>query len=153
MAVGIALLDLGMVGHTTPPTQEHLLKVLVAVSEGKGEEAADVVVRMSENPSLSTRGDSCRQIGQMVASSRNQGLQELNGRHNRSLNVSRHAMENGLFVPTELTLLGKTLLQLDEVGRIWIPPSIPMPPSAATPERSRPGAWSGTRRWGECSVP
>jgi len=35
--------------------------------------------------------------------------------------VSRIAADNGLFVPTELTLLGKTLLQLDEVGRILDP--------------------------------
>jgi len=106
----IALLDLGMVGHTTPPMQENLLKVLVAVSEGKGDEAAEVVVRMSEKT----------QIGQMVASSRNQGLQELNVGQSL-LNLSRHAVENGLYVPSELTLLGKTLLQLDEVGRILDP--------------------------------
>ena len=37
------------------------------------------------------------------------------------LQVSHIAAENGLFVPTELTLLGKTLLQLDEVGRILDP--------------------------------
>ena len=37
------------------------------------------------------------------------------------LQVSRIAAENGLFVPSELTLLGKTLLQLDEVGRILDP--------------------------------
>ena len=37
----IALLDLGMVGRTTPAMQESLLKILIAVSEGKGEQAAD----------------------------------------------------------------------------------------------------------------
>ena len=37
------------------------------------------------------------------------------------LQVSRIAADNGLFVPSELTLLGKTLLQLDEVGRILDP--------------------------------
>jgi len=37
------------------------------------------------------------------------------------LEVSRSAAENGLFVPSELTLLAKTLLQLDEVGKILDP--------------------------------
>jgi predicted unusual protein kinase regulating ubiquinone biosynthesis (AarF/ABC1/UbiB family) len=37
------------------------------------------------------------------------------------LDVSRHARECGLYVPSELVLLGKTLLQLDEVGRILDP--------------------------------
>jgi predicted unusual protein kinase regulating ubiquinone biosynthesis (AarF/ABC1/UbiB family) len=35
--------------------------------------------------------------------------------------VSRAATQCGLFVPSELTLLGKTLLQLDEVGRTLDP--------------------------------
>ena len=49
-----------------------------------------------------------------------QGLQQMNvGKI--LLQVSHIAAENGLFVPTELTLLGKTLLQLDEVGRILDP--------------------------------
>lgn len=37
------------------------------------------------------------------------------------LEVSRNAADNGLFVPSELTMLGKTLLQLDEVGKILDP--------------------------------
>lgn len=116
----IALLDLGMVGYTAPAMQQHMLKVLIAVSEGKGDEAADEVVRMSEKTDAFDLHKFRQQIGQMVASSRNQGLQELNiGR--ALLDVSRHARDNGLFVPSELVLLGKTLLQLDEVGRILDP--------------------------------
>src|SRR5439155_2032730 len=47
----IALLDLGMVGHTTPAMQEHLLKLLLAVSEGESDEAADIAIRISETGS------------------------------------------------------------------------------------------------------
>ena len=46
--------------------------------------------------------------------------------------MSRIAADNGLFVPSELTLLGKTLLQLDEVGHILDPEFDPTPRSAAT---------------------
>src|ERR1019366_3333687 len=116
----IALLDLGMVGHVAPVMQKHLLKVLIAVSDGKGDEAADEVVRMSEKTDAFDLHKFRQEIGQLVASSRNQGLRELNVGQSL-LDVSRHARENGLFVPSELVLLGKTLLQLDEVGRILDP--------------------------------
>ena len=35
--------------------------------------------------------------------------------------MTQNAADTGLYVPSELTLLGKTLLQLDEVGRILDP--------------------------------
>ncbi|HZZ20434.1 MAG TPA: AarF/UbiB family protein [Opitutaceae bacterium] len=116
----IALLDLGMVGHTAPKMQEHLLKVLLAVSDGKGDEAADIVVKMSEKTEAFDLHAFKHQIGQLVAIRANQGLKDLNV--GRSLmDVSRYARENGLIVPSELTLLGKTLLELDDVGRILDP--------------------------------
>jgi len=116
----IALLDLGMVGHTSPAMQEHLLKMLVAVSEGKGDEAAEVVIGMSEKTETFDTHEFRRQISQLVALHRNQGLSELKVGQSL-LDVSRFARKNGLWVPSELTLMGKTLLQLDEVGRILDP--------------------------------
>jgi ubiquinone biosynthesis protein len=116
----IALLDLGMVGHTPPGMQEHLLKILLSVSEGKGEETAETVIRMSERLPTFDAAEFRRKISQLVARRRDQGLERINvGRS--LLDVSIHARETGLFVPSELTLLGKTLLQLDEVGRILDP--------------------------------
>ena len=116
----IALLDLGMVGHTGPTMQENLLKLLLALSEGDGEMAADLVVRISEKTDEFNAAEFRRRISQLVASRKDQPLEDLNvGRS--LLDVSRNAAENGLFVPSELTLLGKTLLQLDEVGRILEP--------------------------------
>jgi len=116
----IALLDLGMVGRTTPSMQEALLKLLLALSTGKGDDAAELVIHMSEKREGFGAVEFRRRIGQLVAQHQDQGLQQLNvGR--TLLVVSRHATENGLFVPSELTLLGKTMLQLDEVGRILDP--------------------------------
>ena len=37
------------------------------------------------------------------------------------IELSQHAADSGLFVPPELTMLGKTLLQLDEVGKVLDP--------------------------------
>lgn len=116
----IALLDLGMVGHTAPGMQESLLKLLLAISEGKGEDAAEIVVRMSERTEEFNAVEFRRRISQLVAMRKDQELGQINVGLSL-LDVSRNARDNGLFVPSELTLLGKTLLQLDEVGRILDP--------------------------------
>src|SRR4029079_16357947 len=59
-------------------------------------------------------------IAQLVADQRDSSLGQMDvGK--MMLNVSSAAADSGLRVPTELTLLGKTLLQLDEVGRLLAP--------------------------------
>jgi predicted unusual protein kinase regulating ubiquinone biosynthesis (AarF/ABC1/UbiB family) len=116
----IALLDLGMVGHTTPAMQESLLKMLLAVSEGKSDDAAEIAIRISRTTEEFVAEEFCRHLRQLLAPHHDEGLTQLNvGR--TLLQVSRIAASSGLFVPSELTLLGKTLLQLDEVGRILDP--------------------------------
>jgi predicted unusual protein kinase regulating ubiquinone biosynthesis (AarF/ABC1/UbiB family) len=116
----IALIDLGMVGHTAPAMQENLLKILLAISEGNGEAAAEIAIRMSEKLESFTAPEFRRRITQLVALQRDQGLEQLNvGRS--LLEVSGIAQQNGLLVPSELVLLGKTMLQLDEVGRVLDP--------------------------------
>ena len=116
----IALIDLGMVGHTSPEMQENLLKILLAISEGNGEAAAETAIRMSEKLEEFAAPEFRRRITQLVALQRDQGLEQLNvGRS--LLEVSGIAQEDGLIVPSELVLLGKTMLQLDEVGRILDP--------------------------------
>ena len=116
----IALIDLGMVGHTAPAMQEGLLKILLAISEGNGEAAAEIAIRMSQKLEAFNAPEFRRRITQLVALRRDQGLEELNvGRS--LLEVSGIAQANGLIVPSELVLLGKTMLQLDEVGRILDP--------------------------------
>jgi predicted unusual protein kinase regulating ubiquinone biosynthesis (AarF/ABC1/UbiB family) len=116
----IALIDLGMVGHTAPAMQENLLKILLAISEGNGEAAAEIAIQMSEKLEEFAAPEFRRRITQLVALRRDQGLEQLNvGRS--LLEVSRIAHDDGLIVPSELVLLGKTMLQLDEVGRILDP--------------------------------
>ncbi|HEX7606743.1 MAG TPA: AarF/UbiB family protein [Usitatibacter sp.] len=116
----IALLDLGMVGTTTPSIQEHLLKVLIAIGEGKAEQAADVIIAMSEKGEEFDGPAFKKRITQVVVANQRKGLSDMNvGR--TLLEVTGAAADMGLFVPSELTLLGKTLLQLDQVGKILDP--------------------------------
>ena len=116
----IALLDLGMVGRTTPGMQEELLKLLLAISEGNSEQAMEIVIRISETREHFDESEFRRRAGKLVAEQRSTTLEQLDvGK--ALLNVTKIAAETGLFVPSELTMLGKTLLQLDEVGRTLAP--------------------------------
>ena len=116
----IALLDLGMVGHTTPEMQEALLKILTAVSEGKSEIAAETVIRISQADPEFDPVPFKRTIGRVIASQQGRGLQKINVGQTL-LEVTSTAANSGIYVPSELTMLGKTLLQLDEVGKILDP--------------------------------
>ena len=112
----IALLDLGMVGRTTPDMQEQLLKLLIAISEGKSEQAGDVIIQISDcDPNFETIAFK-RRIGQVIARQQGASLAQINvGR--TLLEVAGIAGDMGIYVPSQLTMLGKTLLQLDEVGK------------------------------------
>ncbi|HEY3761152.1 MAG TPA: AarF/UbiB family protein [Verrucomicrobiae bacterium] len=116
----IALLDLGMVGHLSPGLQENLLKLLMAVGEENSEMAADIVTQISEVSDDFDRVEFHRRLARIMTLQQNQSLEHLNA--GRALmKVSRAATDSGLYAPSELTLLGKTLLHLDEVGKIIDP--------------------------------
>ena len=116
----IALLDLGMVGQTSPRMRENLLKILIAVSEGKSEDVADVLSAISEKDDAFDNALFRRGIGQLVTRMQNKGLTQVNVGA-MLLRIHRTASECSLYVPSELTLLGKTLLQLDEIGKVLDP--------------------------------
>ena len=116
----IALLDLGMVGHTTPAMQENLLKLLLAVSEGKSEDAADLMMRIGQRTPEFNAAEFRRRIVQLLALRHDQRLHQINVGKSM-LELTQIAAENGLYAPSELTMLGKTLLQLDEIGTVLDP--------------------------------
>jgi ubiquinone biosynthesis protein len=116
----LALLDLGMVGRTTPDMQESLLKILIGVSNGRSEQAADTIIQISERSERDDPVRFRRRMGLLVAGQQGRGLKHINVGQTL-LDVARIAADCGLFVPSELTLLAKTLLQLDEIGRVLDP--------------------------------
>lgn len=116
----VALLDLGMTGRLSSHMQEHLLRLLLAISEGNGDEAVAVILRSSETTEDFDEAEFSKKTTEFVSEQRNQTLNRQNvGK--TLMAVSRTAAQTGLYVPTELTLLGKTLMQLEEVGRILCP--------------------------------
>lgn len=116
----IALLDLGMIGRITPAMQDELLKLVLAISDGRGDEVADIAIRTGEpRPSFDEHGYR-REIAQLVAAHQGMTAEQIQvGRV--VLDVSRIAGERGIRPSPELALLGKALLNLDQVGRTLDP--------------------------------
>jgi ubiquinone biosynthesis protein len=116
----LALLDLGMVGRISPSLQESLLKLLLDVSEGQGDRAAERASEIGRRLEGFDRVELERRVSELVGIYRHATLGQMKiGRV--LLDLSRAARETGLRLPSELTMLGKTLLQLDEVGRMLDP--------------------------------
>jgi ubiquinone biosynthesis protein len=116
----IGLLDIGMVGRTTPQLQEQLIKMLMAISDGKSEAACDIAIQISETTDEFDEKEFRRSISGIIAEQKDTRLKQMDvGK--AVLALTRSAGENGLYVPTELTMLGKTLLQLDEIGKTLDP--------------------------------
>jgi predicted unusual protein kinase regulating ubiquinone biosynthesis (AarF/ABC1/UbiB family) len=108
------------VGRISAEMQERMLRLLLALSEERSEEAAKIAVELGERTDdfdperfaataagLATRLQRTRladvEVGRTV------------------LELVHQAAEAGLRMPTELALLGKTLLQLDQIGRALDP--------------------------------
>jgi ubiquinone biosynthesis protein len=116
----VALLDLGMTGRISSNMQENLLRLLLAISEGNGDEAVKIVLRISETADDFDEAEFTKKATEFVSEQRDQNLNHQDvGK--ALMGVSRTAAKTGLYVPSELTLLGKTLLQLEEVGKILCP--------------------------------
>ena len=116
----LALLDLGMVGRLSPQMQEELLKLMLAAADGEPREAADVIIRFSEAREGFDEQTFQREITDLILRYRDASLKQIPvGRV--VLEMSRIAVDSGLRVAPELTLLAKTLLNLDEIARVLDP--------------------------------
>jgi len=116
----LALIDLGMVGRLSPQMQDRLLKLLLAISEGRGEEAAEVAVTLGEKLPEFNEAGFRRAISALVGRIGHQSIADFQiGRV--FLELSSLINDNAMRAPAELTMLGKTLLHLDEVARVLDP--------------------------------
>ena len=116
----IALLDLGMVSRLTPDLQEVLLHFLLSVADGRTEQAADLALQMGERLEGFDEATFRRRMADVIMHSRDARIGDAPvGR--LMLAVAHAAIETGVRLPNEMTLLGKTLLNLDEVGQTLAP--------------------------------
>jgi ubiquinone biosynthesis protein len=110
----IALLDLGMVGHVGARFQEDLLRLLLAVSEGKGDEAVQVCLRMGEPKANFDKTEYRNRIRRLVARHADATLDQIDaGRV--TLEITRISADCWMRMPQQFTLIAKAFLNLDQV--------------------------------------
>ncbi len=108
----LALLDLGMVSSVPPRLQDKVVKLLLAIGDGDGEEAAAVLAGMG-HPLDSYDAASFRdEVAHLVSEA------SASGPHLQAgtvlVELSRLSGAHGLRPPAEMSMIGKALLNLDQ---------------------------------------
>jgi ubiquinone biosynthesis protein len=116
----IALLDLGMVSRLSPELQENLLHLLLAVADCRTDHAADLALRMGERLEGFDEPAFRRKVAEVIVRSQDSKIGEAPAGR-LMLSMAHAAVEAGVRLPNEYMLLGKTLLNLDEVGHTLAP--------------------------------
>lgn len=115
----LAIFDLGMVANVPPRQRDRLLKLLFAAVDGRGEQVAEECIALGIRLEDYDEPRYLREVGQLISrygahqSSMSEGVVVLE--------LVRIAMQCGLRPPPELSLLGKTLLNLDAVCQALAP--------------------------------
>jgi predicted unusual protein kinase regulating ubiquinone biosynthesis (AarF/ABC1/UbiB family) len=116
----VALLDLGMVARLTPTLQGKLLRLVIAISEGRPDTVADIAIDIGERKDNYDEQSFRMQIGDLVQNDLDADLEGMQvGKV--VLGVTKCAGDCGIRVPAELTMVGKALMNLDQIGRTLYP--------------------------------
>src|SRR5258708_11962690 len=110
----IALLDLGMVSHINETFQEKLLQLLLAISEGRGDEAAEIAIRMGEPKPKFDKADYKHRVAGLIARQADTTLKRIDAGH-VVLEITRISADCWFRMAPEFTMIAKTLLDLDRV--------------------------------------
>ena len=113
----LALLDLGMVARVPQSLQSDLVKLLLAISDERGEDAGHITIRMGRALDTFDEERFVRGANDLVARNRGRGMGDLNA-GSLVMQLTQLAGETGLRLPPELAMLGKALLNLDQVARV-----------------------------------
>ena len=109
----IALIDLGMVATIPPRQRERLLKLVFAAVDGRGEDVERELVALGTRLEDFDESACVREVSQVVA--RYSGSARPTSEGRMVLELVRRSTECGLRTPPEISLLGKTLLNLERV--------------------------------------
>lgn len=110
----LALLDLGMVAQISPTNKDYLHQLMTALSENDGEKICDILINMGELQGEHDIQQFRKTVNRLVLESQNAAAKEMKtGRLLIQMNQS--AAQNGIDIPTDINILGKVLLNLDQI--------------------------------------
>ena len=116
----LALLDLGMVARIEPGLQEKLLRLLIAIVNGNGRDTAMLSRDIGVTGEAFDEPRFQRDVTDLILRYQDTTLEQINvGRI--VVEIARISGESGVRPPPELTMLGKALLNLDQIGHILAP--------------------------------
>lgn len=116
----IALIDLGMVAHIDHELRENLMRLLLNISDGRGQEATKISIKIGKKLENYDEDGLIRYGSDFVARYHDASLEQIQvGRV--VMELTQIAARFGVRTPPELTMLGKTLLNLDIIGRTLNP--------------------------------
>jgi ubiquinone biosynthesis protein len=116
----IALLDLGMVGQVLPEHQDNLMQLLLAISEGVGDKAAEFTIKLGEAKPGFDETKFKLEVSDLVVRHVGASMQDIDaGRV--VLEITRIAGESNFRMPAEFTMVAKALLNLDQIVHILDP--------------------------------
>jgi len=116
----IALIDLGMVARVRPALQDRLLQLLLSVSDNRPDEAVKVLLLVAEQREGADTAGFRRGVADIIGQHQEVAMQRPQvGR--AVLMLLKVAADHGIRLPPELAMIGKTLLNLDEIGLTLAP--------------------------------
>jgi predicted unusual protein kinase regulating ubiquinone biosynthesis (AarF/ABC1/UbiB family) len=110
----IALIDLGMVGRVLPGFRDKLLRLLLAISNGQGEEAAEASIKMGEPKTDFNHAEYTKRVADIVAENSGAAVGKIDAGQ-IALEITRIAADCWFRLPSEFTMIAKALLNLDRV--------------------------------------
>ena len=116
----LCLLDLGMVAWVPRSIQNDLLQLMLALSEGREEEVGRLVLKLGEQGTAVDTRELTRRVGSLMARYKDTSIGSI-PMGGLVLEVMRDAGDCGVRLPSELSMLGKTLLNLEQIGQALDP--------------------------------
>jgi ubiquinone biosynthesis protein len=123
--VRLSLIDFGMTARLSPALRDQIVRLLLDLSDNRGDDAASTMIEIGDELSDFDRDKYSRDIAALMARNYDLAVGEMQAGTvlYELINIS---YQRGLRLPAELTLLAKTLFNLDAVTRSLDPTYSPI---------------------------
>ena len=111
----LALIDVGMVGRVTVPVREQLVKLFMALASGRPDEVSRIARTLGQELPDFDEPAFDRAVTQVVARATETSIADLDTGA-VVLELARRSADAGLRMTPELSMLGKAMLNLDQVA-------------------------------------
>jgi predicted unusual protein kinase regulating ubiquinone biosynthesis (AarF/ABC1/UbiB family) len=110
----LAILDLGMTGRVGPDLQENLLALLLAIADGRSDDAATTAIKIGRRRDGFAEIEFRERVERLVLDNRDTTISQMSVGQ-IVFDISRVSGTYGLRLPSETTMISKALLNLDQV--------------------------------------